>query len=89
MMSIVIDREYGSGGREVARHLAGKLGIAFYDGDMLEMAGEQYGIDLSTMRDYDEKGTGSFLHDLAMFSDAFSARDTYNLLTACRMPFPD
>ena len=30
--SVVIDREYGSGGREVARILSEKLGMEFYDG---------------------------------------------------------
>ena len=33
--SIVIDREYGSGGREVARILSEKLGMEFYDGNLL------------------------------------------------------
>lgn len=76
--SIVIDREYGSGGREIAKLLSGKLGIEFYDGNMLEMAGEQYGIDLGKMKDYDEKGSGSLLHDIAVFSDAFSAENRHN-----------
>lgn len=64
--SIVIDREYGSGGREVARILSERLGIEFYDGNLLVMAGEEYGIDLGTLEDYDEKGVGSVLHDLRM-----------------------
>lgn len=73
--SIVIDREYGSGGREIAKILSQKLGIGFYDGNMLEMAGKQYGIDIGTMKNYDEKGTGILLHDIALFSDAFNASD--------------
>ena len=64
--SIVIDREYGSGGREVARILSEKLGMEFYDGNLLVMAGREYGIDLATLQDYDEKGVGSVLHDLTM-----------------------
>lgn len=78
LKSIVIDREYGSGGREIAKILARKLGIEFYDGNMLELAGEQYGIDLGVMKNYDEKRTGSFLHDLALFSDAFTANDDHS-----------
>ena len=65
-MSIVIDREYGSGGREVARILSEKLGMEFYDGNLLVMAGKEYGIDLGTLQTYDEKGVGSVLHDLAL-----------------------
>ncbi|MBR1559870.1 MAG: cytidylate kinase-like family protein [Clostridia bacterium] len=64
--SIVIDREYGSGGREVARILSERLGIEFYDGNLLVMAGEEYGINLATLQSYDEKGVGSVLHDLTM-----------------------
>ncbi|MBR6220203.1 MAG: cytidylate kinase-like family protein [Clostridia bacterium] len=66
--SIVIDREYGSGGREVARILSEKLGIEFYDGNLLVMAGQEYGIDLSTLQTYDEKGVGGVLHDLSLAS---------------------
>ena len=66
--SIVIDREYGSGGREVARILSEKLGIEFYDGNLLVMAGQEYGIDLSTLQSYDEKGVGGVLHDLSLAS---------------------
>lgn len=66
-ISIVIDREYGSGGREVARILSEKLGMEFYDGNLLVMAGKEYGIDLGTLRDYDEKGVGGgILPDLSM-----------------------
>ena len=65
-MSIVIDREYGSGGREVARILSEKLDMEFYDGNLLVLAGKEYGIDLGTLQTYDEKGVGSVLHDLAL-----------------------
>ncbi len=64
--SIVIEREYGSGGREVARIISEKLGIEFYDGNLLVMASEKYGINLGVMRDYDEKGVGSLLYNIAM-----------------------
>ena len=64
--TIVIDREYGSGGREVARILSRKLGVRFYDGELLALASEKYGIDLGTMKDYDEKRFGSLLYSLAM-----------------------
>ncbi|MBR7187446.1 MAG: cytidylate kinase family protein, partial [Clostridia bacterium] len=62
--SVVIDREYGSGGREVARILSEKLGMEFYDGNLLVLAGREYGIDVATLQDYDEKGVGSVLSDL-------------------------
>lgn len=73
--SIVIDREYGSGGREVARIISEKLGIEFYDGNLLVMASEKYGIDLGVMKDYDEKGVGSLLYNIAM---AANYTNSYN-----------
>mgnify|MGYP002627389501 FL=1 len=69
-ISIVIDREYGSGGREVARILSEKLGMEFYDGNLLVLAGKEYGIDLGTLQTYDEKGVGSVLHDIALMSNS-------------------
>ena len=63
---IVIDREYGSGGREVARILSERLDMPFYDGNLLALAGREYGIDLTTLQDYDERGVGGVLHDLGM-----------------------
>ena len=65
-ISIVIDREYGSGGREVARILSEKLDMEFYDGNLLVLAGKEYGIDLGTLQTYDEKGVGSLLHDISL-----------------------
>lgn len=60
--TVVIDREYGSGGREVAWILSEKLGIRFYDGELLSLASEKYGIDLGAMKDFDEKRVGSLLY---------------------------
>lgn len=78
MKSIVIDREYGSGGREVAKILSEKLGIQFYDGNLLQLAGEYYGVDMGAMRDFDEKGTGSFLHDMTLAAGILSGDNSYN-----------
>ena len=68
MKSIVIDREYGSGGREIARILSEKLGMEFYDGNLLVLAGKEYGINLGTLQQYDEKGVGAILHDVTLLS---------------------
>ncbi len=77
MKHIVIDREYGSGGLEVAKILSQKLGMDYYDGNLLEVAGERYGIDLGMMKDYDEKGTGSVLHDIALFANVLNGEDAH------------
>ena len=70
MQCIAIDREYGSGGREVARILSERLGVPFYDGDLLKLAAREGGVNLGTLELYDEKGVGSILHDFALLGNA-------------------
>lgn len=43
---ISIARQYGSGGRTVGKMLAEKLGISFYDKEIIRMASDESGIDL-------------------------------------------
>ena len=85
-ISIVIDREYGSGGREVARILSEKLGMEFYDGNLLTMAGKEYGIDIGVIQEFDEKGVGGSLSDIAMMSNAtgtgFKMEQAYSVFSA-------
>ena len=44
---ISISREFGSGGHEIARKLADRLGLAFYDRCMLDEIAEQMNADVS------------------------------------------
>lgn len=44
---ITIARQYGSGGRTVGEMLSKKLGIAYYDKEIIHMASDESGIDLS------------------------------------------
>lgn len=84
--SIVIDREYGSGGREVARILSEKLDMEFYDGNLLALAGKEYGIELGVIQEYDEKGVGGILSDLAMMTNGanpgFKMEEAYSVYSA-------
>ena len=84
--SIVIDREYGSGGREVARILSEKLGMEFYDGNLLALAGKEYGIHLGVVQEYDEKGVGGILSDIAMMTNGanpgYKMEEAYNVFSA-------
>lgn len=64
---ITIDRQSGSGGREVGKILAQKLGLPFYDGELLLIAAERFGLNPGKMKDKDEKRTGSLFHDIAMY----------------------
>lgn len=75
--TIVIDREYGSGGREVAIILARKLGMDFYDGNLLAMASEQYHIDIGMMKNFDEKRVGGTLFNLSMAGNTLGNMDKH------------
>lgn len=66
MRSIAIEREFGSGGREVGRLAAGLLDAPFYDGELLLDAAEHGGANLSRLRNFDERQAGSLLYDLAL-----------------------
>lgn len=66
---ILIDRQYGSGGREVGKRLADKRGIPFYDGQMLMLAAQKYGISQNVLEEYDEKNVKSMIYMIAMSAD--------------------
>lgn len=52
---ITISREFGSGGREIGFRLAQKLGIPFYDKELIEMAAEDSNISADLFHANDEK----------------------------------
>lgn len=51
---ITISREFGSGGRELGVKLADKLGIPFYDKELISMAADDINIAEDAFRHYDE-----------------------------------
>ena len=61
---ITIGRQYGSGGRYVGRLLADRLGIPFYDKELLVEASRQSGICEEVFEDHDEKPSRSLLFSL-------------------------
>lgn len=69
MKSLAIEREFGSGGREIGMRVAELSGIPYYDGELLLKAAEDQGVPVDMLKQYDEKRTGSFLYDIAAFSN--------------------
>lgn len=61
-----ISRQYGSGGHEVGEKLATKLGIPFYDNDLITRAAQKSGVSKEIFEQVDEKPTNSFLYSLSM-----------------------
>lgn len=59
---ITIGRQYGSGGRTVARTLAEELGIQFYDEDILKLTSETSAVGEQYFRLADEKAGNNLLY---------------------------
>ena len=77
---ITIGREFGSGGMEIGRRLAERLGVTFYDGQIDELAARQSGLPLERVREmsrHRERATFSGLRDAAyaMSNEALSPED--------------
>ncbi len=61
---IVIGRQYGSGGHDIGKSLAGKLGFAFYDNEIIQMTAGSTGYTPKFVQEHEENITNSFLYDL-------------------------
>ncbi|SDA39959.1 Cytidylate kinase [Lachnospiraceae bacterium G11] len=58
---ITIARQYGSGGKTIGEMLAAKLGIEYYDKDLIYLASEESGINADLFMKADEKIKNSAL----------------------------
>ncbi len=63
---ITISREFGSGGRAIGKALAEKLGIKFYDKELVSQAAKESGIDPALFERIDEHAANSLLYSLSM-----------------------
>ena len=63
---VAISRQYGSGGHEIGRKLAKKLGVKFYDKGLLAQIAKTSGMSQNIVEYYDEMPTKSLLFSLAM-----------------------
>ena len=67
---ITINREFGSGGRFIGEEVAKKLGIAYYDKEMIGQIAEQAGLSSDDVRENAELSPKK-----GWFAYAFSGRD--------------
>lgn len=66
MKIITIGREYGSGGRTIGKLVADKLGIPYYDRELVDKAAKHSGLAVEAIEENDQVVTRSFLYDLAI-----------------------
>ena len=62
---ITIGREYGSGGREIGKALAQKLGISFYDKQIISLAAEKSGLSPEFITNNEQRVRSGFMQNLA------------------------
>ena len=67
---ITIAREYGSGGRLIAQKVAQKVGLVYYDNEVIDLASREMGMDVDGIRKVPEQKSSSFMY--TMSSSAFS-----------------
>ena len=67
---LTISREYASGGRSIGKLTAGKLGIAFYDTEIVKEVVKKTGLSEATIKNTEQRVTNSFLFNIAMGVDA-------------------
>ena len=63
---ITISREYGSGGRQVGLTVAKKLGMEFYDKELIDAAAKESGFPTEMIADREQRLTNSLLYNFAM-----------------------
>ncbi len=63
---IAITRQYGSGGHDIGKALAEKLGISFYDKELISIAAKESGVSPEIFESVDEKATNSLLYSLSV-----------------------
>lgn len=82
---ITIGRQYGCGGREIGKALSERLGIPFYDRELIEYASNQSGINAEVLEQYDERATNSLLYSLSISSYSYAGA----AMSAPQMPLND
>ena len=58
---ITIAREYGSGGRLIAQKVAQKVGLVYYDNEVIDLAAREMGMDVDAIRKVAEQKSSSFI----------------------------
>lgn len=83
---ISIGRQFGSGGREIGRKLAERLGYNFYDRDILRAASKKLNMPEAILDRTDETSYNSLLYSLVMstkiapFEDALAKEEAHFLM---------
>ena len=67
---VAIEREYGSGGTEIAQRVAEECGISCYGKEIMERAAAKLHISVEEAQHYEENASNSFLYSMFVMSQA-------------------
>ena len=67
---IAIEREYGSGGSEIARRLSEQTAVPCYGREILEQVAKQREVSIEEIEHYEESVSNSFLYSVFVMSKA-------------------
>lgn len=70
---ITISREFGSGGRLIGKKLAEKMGVPYYDKELLDRIAEESGFSRQMMEEAEKRAKNGFLYSL---TSAFGTGET-------------
>jgi cytidylate kinase len=70
---LAIEREYGSGGTDIARRIGANTGVPCYGKEILEHVSGKLHMSVDELERYEEKVTGSILYTFYMMAQAHSA----------------
>ena len=70
---ITISRQYGSGGRIVAKKLAESLNIPFYDNELITMAAEKTGLSVECFKDAEKTSIGNLFFSLTSLTPSLDS----------------
>ena len=94
---IVIGRQFGSGGRSIGKLVAKKLGIRYYDSELLNKCAEMSGYSKHIFSEHDEKaptplrsllqgafGLADNFHDVSICSERIYSEQSKTIRDICR-----
>lgn len=74
---IVIGRQFGSGGRTIGKMVANRLGIDYYDTELLKKAAKAEGVSPQIFKEHDEKKPSVFK---ALLQGAYGIPDNFHMV---------
>lgn len=83
---ITISREYGSGGHRIGERLAQRLGVKFYDRELISLTAQQSGLGESTVQESEQTVSGRLMYDDPVQTAVFRAQSQVIRNIACQEP---